>query len=275
MRGLLSFLTRSKAPAGSDAEPRVGFLLAGVQKGGTTTLTRQLGHHPAIGLARRKEVHHFDDERLDWAGATNAAYHAAFRFEGRRRIWGECTPAYLYWQPAHDRIRAYNPAMRFVLLFRDPIERAFSQWSMEYARGSDTVDFAEAIRGGRRRVRPGRWNKAARVYSYVERGLYGRQMQHLLERFPREQVLCLPSETLFRRPEAALAEVAQFLGVPPFPRPPAEVHAKQAPAIDYPSRLTRADAALLAAEYRDDVALFASLTGVDTSGWLAVDRYPE
>ena len=278
MRRLLSLLRHGSAPArsggGAAPEARVAFLVAGVQKGGTTTLARHLGDHPAIGLARRKEVHFFDDEKRDWSGPAAAAYHEAFRFQ-RGRLYGECTPAYLFWDPAHERIRAYNPAMRFVLLFRDPVDRAFSQWSMEFARGNEKRTFAEAIREGRRRVKPDRWNNARRVFSYVERGLYGRQVARLLERFPREQVLCLPSERLFATPDAALADVARFLGLPAFPEAAREIHAKQAPRVDYPSKLTRADAAHLVDVFGDDVALFARLTGFDTSRWLAVEKYPE
>lgn len=277
MRRLLSLLrprARHSAATPGEAGARVAFLVAGVQKGGTTTLARHLADHPGIGLARRKEVHFFDDEKRDWTAPAAPDYHRAFRFRDGR-LHGECTPAYVYWDPAHDRIRAYNPAMRFVLVFRDPIERAFSHWSMEFARGNDDRPFAEAIRAGRRRVKAGQWNKARRVFSYVERGFYGYQAGRLIERFPREQLLCLPSERLFAEPGAVLADIAGFLGLPPFPAAVREIHAKKAPAVDYPSRLTRADAEHLAAIYADDVAQFARLTGFDTSRWLAVGKYPE
>lgn len=277
VRRLLSFLKPAPRPAGAAgstaAAARVGFLVAGVQKGGTTTLARHLADHPAIGLARRKEVHFFDDEKRDWTAPMAADYHQAFRFAAGCRLHGECTPAYVFWDPAHDRIRAYNPAMRFVLVFRDPIDRAFSHWSMEYARGNEKKPFAEAIRAGRRRVKADRWNGNRRVFSYVERGFYGHQVERLLARFPRRQLLCLPSEQLFADPGAALAEIARFLEVPPFPAATREIHAKKAPAVDYPSRLTRVDAAHLADLYRDDVALFGRLTGFDTGRWLDAGKY--
>jgi hypothetical protein len=91
-----------------------------------------------------------------------------------------------------ERIAAYNPRMRLILIFRDPIERAWSHWKMEYARGAETESFAWSIRDGRSRVDAGSVRAGLhRVYSYVERGFYGAQVERLLALFPREQVLFL------------------------------------------------------------------------------------
>ena len=46
---------------------RVDFLIAGVQKGGTTALHAYLSEHPGLNLAAEKELHFFDDQTVDWA----------------------------------------------------------------------------------------------------------------------------------------------------------------------------------------------------------------
>jgi hypothetical protein len=269
-RGPLLRILDRLAPA---RPQRVGFLVAGMQKSGTTTFAEYLEQHPDIGLARVKEVHHFDDERLDWAGRPDDLYHAAFDFRGPAAIWGECTPSYSFWEPAHARIHAYNPDMKLVLVVRDPVDRAFSHWRWRFGRGKETLPFAEAIREGRGRIPKHRWNGYRSGYSYVERGFYGRQLEMLLGRFPRQQIHIVGADALFRDAGAALGGVAGFLGVRPFPRVRA-IHAKPAKPVEYPSRLTRADAAYLADLYRDDLALFARLCGLDTTGWLDPERYP-
>src|ERR1700761_3269521 len=127
---------------------RVSFLVAGVQKGGTTALFDYLGDEPGLSLAREKELHFFDDESQDWAAPNTAAYHAAFApFDGRPR--GEATPIYVYWPNSLARIRAYNPAMKLIVVLRDPVQRAWSHWRMEFARGVETRPFAWCIRQGR------------------------------------------------------------------------------------------------------------------------------
>lgn len=196
------------------AGERVSFLVAGVQKGGTTTLFDYLREHPQLQLAACKEVHFFDDDAgVDWGRPDYGRYHAAFDpADGRQR--GEATPIYIYWPGSLERIAAYNPGMRIILLFRDPVQRAWSQWRMEHARGFETEPFAFAIREGRERVTRDRvtpgWH---RVFSYVERGFYGQQLRRLFALFPRENVLLLRSRDLKRDPDVTLRRICRFLDV--------------------------------------------------------------
>ena len=98
--------------------PEVSFLVAGVQKGGTTALFHYLDELPGVQMAPAKEVHFFDDEDQDWGAPDYAGFHAAFP-EKDHRPRGEATPIYLYWPKSLERIARYNSAMRLVLLFRD------------------------------------------------------------------------------------------------------------------------------------------------------------
>src|ERR1700744_2627469 len=97
------------------AADRVAFIVVGVQKGGTTALFDYLGEEPGLSLSREKEVHFFDDAAVDWAPPDYGAYHAAFPpSDGRRG--GEATAAYLFWPASLERIRAYNPAMKLIVM---------------------------------------------------------------------------------------------------------------------------------------------------------------
>ncbi len=194
---------------------RVAFLVAGVQKGGTTALFDYLVEHPDLCLPACKEAHFFDDEGVDWADPDYAPYHALFSACGPGAIRGEATPIYIYWPESLERIAAYNPAMRLILVFRDPIERAWSHWRMETARGAETEPFAWCIRQGRARVTSNREPDGAhRVHSYVERGFYGAQLTHALTLFRPEQLLCLRSEDLLAAPDRILRQVCDFLHAP-------------------------------------------------------------
>ena len=259
-----------------DPDFRIGFQVAGVQKGGTTTLHGYLELHPEIGLGATKELHFFDNESYDWSAPPYDRYHRSFAIEPLHRIHGDCTPIYLYWEPSLARIRAYNEALRFIVVFRNPIERAFSHWAMAYARNEDRLLFDAAIRAGRERVADAPpLGLSRRIHSYVERGFYGEQMRRFLTLFPRAQMLALTSEELFGDHRAALARVTEFLGVMPFPDDLAARHANsKKQRVDYPSVLTRADAELLAGVYRDDLAEFQALSGLDVSAWLDPTRYP-
>ena len=241
-------------------DPRVAFIVAGVQKAGTTALFDYLGEEPGVAMATTKEVHFFDDEARDWAEPDYGAYHADFPpADGRPR--GEATPIYLYWPNSLERIAAYNPGIRLIVLLRDPVARAWSHWRMETARGAETQPFAWCIRDGRQRLFDAEPWGHHREYSYVERGFYGEQVERLLGLFPREQLLILRAEDLRADPGAALGAVRGFLGLARGAAPAGRaVHVGQEGPPG--SGLTEADVAYLRGVYAHDQDRLARLTGV-------------
>lgn len=244
----------------SGSGKRVGFLVAGAQKAGTTALFDHLAEIPALELPTVKEAHFFDDEAVDWAAPDYGPYHALFNDPDR--LWGEATPIYLYWPNALERIRAYNPGIKLILLFRDPIERAWSHWKMEYARGKETELFGWCIRDGRARMAealpyPG----FHRVHSYVERGYYGRQLARALTLFPREQLLLLGSDDLRHDPTGTIGTVCAFLGITPPPGPIPPKTSRSAADIDYPATLSDSDVTFLQRQYADEVTRLHQLAG--------------
>jgi hypothetical protein len=245
-------------------DPQVGFLVAGVQKGGTTALNDYLAEHPALNLSVQKEPHFFDDDQgVDWSEPDYGRYDAAFR--DRPGLRGEATPIYLYWPPCLERIARYNPAMRLILLFRDPVERAWSHWRMEHARGWETEPFGWCIRDGRGRVDDPAAPGCHRVFSYVERGFYAAQLERALARFPEGQVLCLRSQDLEHDPDETLTRVCGFLRIDPLPSP---VRPRRANVGVDGARMSEADRDHLAGLYADETARFGRLSGLDVGGWL-------
>jgi hypothetical protein len=244
-------------------------LICGVQKGGTTSLYYYLKEHPQLLAPVRKELHFFDDEdRVDWTAPDYSLYHAHFPVCAIDRMAFEATPIYVSWPRALNRIQAYNPGMRLIILFRDPIERAWSHWCMEYSRGAEVLPFAVAIRQGRWRLRGIAPSADAwRVYNYVERGFYARQVRRVLNLFPRHQVLFLRSRDLRDNHQATLGQIAEFLRIEPFPSLVARFDQRQ-PSFDYPSDLTREDVGYLSSIFLPDLTEFSALTGLRVDDWL-------
>jgi hypothetical protein len=97
-------------------------------------------------------------------------------------------------------------------VIRDPVDRAYSNWSHLWSHGYEPVgDFVEAVELEPARIADG-W---APFWRYVDLGRYGRQLQHLYEHFPREQVLVLRYRELVDQPESTLTRIATFVGLDP------------------------------------------------------------
>ena len=227
--------------------PRIGFLIGGVQKAGTTALARDRAGHPQLALPQRKEAHVFDDPgfEADWDRARiDREYARHFDAGSDDRLHGDATPIYLFHPTLVERIAAYNPAMRWIVLLRDPLERAISQYGMERARGDEHWPLWAALLFERLRLRGHHhdWSPASplRHWSYRARGDYGRQLRTLRAHFPDAQVLVLRSTELRVSHVQVLARICAFLGVRDFNPAPAEITAFEGE----PARVSRATALL-------------------------------
>jgi Sulfotransferase domain len=245
---------------------RVSFVVAGAQKSGTSTLDAHLREHPELCLpARRKELHFFDTDRLFAAEPVDyRPYHAEFDPRPPQRLLGEVTPAYVYWPTAAARIARYNPAMRFIVVLRNPVTRAFSHWNMSRQLGREPLSFVDTMRAeaGRRRTLP---LERAKRFTYVERGFYAQQLKRIWRHFPVEQTLVFKSEELLAEPNEVLARIAAFLAIDPFP----PVEPKTLHAREYDTAMSDEAKRYLIEVYRDEIRELERLLGWDCSAWLA------
>ena len=201
----------------------VQFLIGGVQKGGTSALASYLQPHPDIRLPAVKEAHVFDDPRAGgWtAEHFESAYQAHFADSqiGSTAMCGDATPIYCFLPSLIGRVAHYNPAMRWIILLRDPIDRAISHYYMERNRGHESLSLASALIAESWRLR-GRGDDLSddsplRRHTYYARGRYARQLDCLFAHFPKDQVLILRSKDLLVHPAPSMDRVYAFLGLSP------------------------------------------------------------
>ena len=200
--------------------PRLGFMIVGAQKSGTTALAHFLSQHPEIGLASPKEVHLFDAPHYcaDWTPEQiDKRYGSRFEHCTDARILGEATPSYMFVPEIGRDLQRYNPELKLIVLLRDPVERAISHYYMEKGRGRERRPLWFALLREPFRLRRCR---NARVpgsvtlrCSYRTRGLYSLQLRNLYRFFDPDQVLIVRSRELLERHDAVLRRVFSFLGV--------------------------------------------------------------
>lgn len=243
---------------------KVSFIVAGAQKGGTTALDAYLREHPELCLPRRKELHFFDTDRYFAVEPVDyGPYHAAFAPGPFHRLLGEVTPAYLYWPTAAERIARYNPAMKLIVVLRNPVTRAFSQWNMARQNARDPLPFLEALKAEPERVRTMPPEKAKR-FTYVDRGFYAQQLKRLWAYFPSEQTLVFKSEELLDAPSTVLARIAQLLDIAPFPPlAPRTEHARE-----YDTTMSEEARRYLLSVFAPEIRELERLLGWDCSDWL-------
>jgi Sulfotransferase family len=200
-----------------------GFFIIGVPKAGTTALHSALASHPEIFMSPVKEPKFFlcEDERpMSQSGPGDA--HSAREWVSRRAdyealfegsqglLCGESTPFYLYNFAAHDRMAELVPDAKLIIVLRDPIDRAHSNWLHLWSDGLETErDFVTACSAEVKRISDG-WGP---FWHYLHLGRYGEQLQHLLTRFPRRQIELIRYRDLVDTPRETLDRICRFLGV--------------------------------------------------------------
>jgi len=208
------------------------FVIAGTQRGGTTSLYRNLAEHPQVEPCIRKEVHFFDtyfERGPYWYRGhfpTQGQLRRRERREGHRVITGEATPAYLFDPVSRVRMAALLPGARWIVVLREPVARAYSQYQVRVSRYGERRSFEEMLQQDPilRAPDPARLMRrresvfvTSRGAPDLARGLYVYQLEHLLELHPRERVLILGFEEMLADEEAFYRTVTDFLGIAPFP----------------------------------------------------------
>jgi hypothetical protein len=251
---------------GNRGSTLLDFIIAGTQKGGTTALFAYLQSHPEICMAKVKETHFFDrDANFKKRRVTYADLHKHFT-PRRGQLLGEATPITMYWEAAPRRVWEYNPRMKVICILRDPIDRAFSQWTMYCQLGMEKLSFADALDREAERCRAA-LPLQHRVYSYTDRGFYCEQIRRLWRFFPREQTFFLKTEDLRTRHEETLNHLFDFLGVRRQPVEPQVVDTSPSS-----STMDVADRARLAELYEHEVRQLERLLDWDCRDWLAISR---
>ncbi len=202
------------------------FVIAGAPKAGTTALHAALATHPDLYLSPVKEPKYYLTDgrpppRSGHRGPGDAHsarewmwrqddYHGLFADAPADAVRGESTPFYLYDRAAQARLVADVPDIKVIVIVRDPVDRAWSNWVHLRADGLEPeADFLTAVRREEQRVEDG-W---APFWHYRGLGRYGAQVRDLYGLVPREQVCLLRYRQLVDSPTATLDRVSTFLGV--------------------------------------------------------------
>lgn len=176
------------------------FIIIGAVKAATTWALEQLQVNPALYMPD-PEPHYFSSEFEQ-----GEQYYRAF-FEaqaGSERMLGEKSADYLAHPQAAQRIAAMLPHARLVVQFRNPIERAYSDYKMLYRRGT-VKEGPEAYLTSLDNPQP----------RFLNDGLYAQHLRRWLDHFPAEQIYSFLYDDVKAQPKATIEAISTHIGVDP------------------------------------------------------------
>lgn len=203
-------------------------VVVGAPKCGTTSLYHYLKQHPEVYLPTRKELHYFTRSELarDTAGpgdatvlqhlcADRAAYEAEYAGAADQPVRGDISPSYFDFAEVAPAMRRELGEARIVILLRDPIAKAFSQYMHLVRDGRETLPFYDALHAEADRARR-HWSM---IWRYAGSSHYAWRLRHYLEAFGVERVRVYRFEDFVADPQAMLADLWRWLGIDPSIRP--------------------------------------------------------
>jgi len=207
------------------------FYIIGAAKCGTSSLYEYLIYHPEVQPAVTKEVHFFDhyfERGLNWYKVCFPLKLHKFFVQnlGKKKfITGEASPRYIDHPNSPKRIKEITPKAKFIVLLRNPIDRAYSHYNMNVRQGIETLSFEEAIEQQTKRTKDefkkmeedeNYYSKPYFSYSYIERGIYIKKLEHWMKYFSKEQFLVLKSEDMLKKPNETYQQILKFLNLSPW-----------------------------------------------------------
>jgi len=196
------------------------FIIAGFPKCGTTSLHHYLDEHPEIFMPKQKELHFFTSKILSKlkngpkdavvkkTQTHNSESYLGFYKNVRNEIAiGDASPSYINYPSQFQKIKEYLDDPKFIIILRDPINRAYSNYLHLKREHRETLTFKEAVNNENERKK----NKYSDFWYYKFNSTYSEKIIKAKEIF--SDVLILTSEELSNNLESTMKKVYQFLDV--------------------------------------------------------------
>ena len=170
----------------------------GCPKSGTTTLFKILCQHSQIHTPKFKEPFFFNNSNyqngIDW-------YANTYYDDIKNEKWIlDFTPSYLYSDEALFRINEYSKGkdLKFIVMLRNPVERAYSHYLHTLRDGLEDLDFNDAIQAESERLLNYENNLLSQLkYSYIYQSLYHKHLSKYFESFGRNNFFVINYDSQF------------------------------------------------------------------------------
>lgn len=177
-------------------------------KSGTTTLLHHLRNHKHVYISQT-EMHFFNKDMNYNKGYEWYKTRLIENMPEDAHIIGEKTPTYSYQENVAERIYKTCPSAKLIWVFRNPVERTYSNYMHAYKQGVDPLSFEDAIHKEEERI------KSNVFLGYKKRSIYHLQVERFLNFFPKEQMFFILFEELIKpySKDHVLNDLFHFIGI--------------------------------------------------------------
>ncbi|WMJ72661.1 sulfotransferase [Cytophagaceae bacterium ABcell3] len=195
----------------SDINPKKYFVIAGCQRCGTTALARLLHMHPEVYMAQPlfPEPKYFLNETV-----SKEIYLNQYFSNAKQAIAiGEKSTSYIESSTVPKRIKAIFPEAKVIILLRDPVYRALSNYQFTKNNNLEPRTPREVFLEEKPPPAYSKSHISVSPYQYKARGEYIRYIKPWLNIFQPSNILILFYENLINNCNRSAVELGDFLGL--------------------------------------------------------------
>lgn len=190
---------------------KVGIFIVGAPKSGTTSLHYYMNEHPEILMSSVKEPDFFSDKEIVDQGLyyvtsrinTLQKYHNLFLDKNNEKIFGESSVSYLFYPEVPKKIKKYNTESKIIIMLRNPVDRAFSHYLMDFKLGLISDRFEDVFNK----------KEGLKFQQYFLLGNYYSQVKRYFDAFSKENVHIIWYSDFKKDAEKEVQKVFKFISV--------------------------------------------------------------
>jgi len=203
------------------------FLIIGAKRCGTTSLFSYLPEHPSIARSHHDNMGFFNDNfhlGVNWYRSFFPTIAEKERIEKQygKFLAFDVTTRYMESKTTAENIKKIKPDMKIIIMLRNPIDRAYSQYNVSVKEKTEKLTFDEAVIEEINRLKiefsEGYEKKLLEFPNehrqYIKKSLYALQLKPWFNIFPKENILVLSTEEFKENEEKIYKEIFEFLDLP-------------------------------------------------------------
>ena len=135
-------------------------------------------------------------------------------------LTGEDTPFYFWKENVVKRIHQILPNVKLVLILRNPVDRAYSNYTDRVNRGTELTSFHEVVKNELKFIKKidfdSKNDNLAEIIkepAYLAKGIYIKQLELWTKEFPLKQIHILSTEEMAKDPYKTLEKVFEFFKI--------------------------------------------------------------
>ena len=205
------------------------FLIIGAKRCGTTSLFHHLPEHPSIAKSHHDNIGFFNDNfhlGVNWYRSffSTISYKKKMQKKYGKFLSFDVTTRYMESRRTAENVKKIKPEIKIIIMLRNPIDRAYSQFNVSVRDRTENREFQDAISQEINMLEQEFRDKddtKLHEFSnddrhYIKKSLYAMQLKPWFELFPRNNILVLSTEEFKKDDSLTYKQIFNFLNIPKF-----------------------------------------------------------